>query len=251
MAHDKEHLLDNEVLDKLDHEVLAAMFCLPVMAINVFLHHRAGSLNLHHGGGEEGDKDDGLVENPPRLRCSCGETDALQFSKRTCDRHVPPRCRSCVKAEVENRQAAQREYADSTVIHCRTCENGFPLAHFSVTQRRKPKRKRRCQACAARRAEELRAEELARRAEELRICQLCQRNSVDQDCTQCARRLCLPCGGGACDEYGGKPHQLTPRENSPRSVHNAACNCLGCRADLHASSDSKPRDRTRTPRRHQ
>ena len=58
--------------------------------------------------------------------------------------------------------------------------------------------------------------------------------------------------GGSCEEYGGKPHQLTPRESSPRSVHNVACNCPGCRPDLHGSWESEsswqnvnePRDMT-------
>ena len=36
------------------------------------------------------------------------------------------------------------------------------------------------------------------------ICQLCQR--------KLAECLCLRCGGGACGEYGGESHQLTPRE---------------------------------------
>ena len=76
------------------------------------------------------------------------------------------------------------------------------------------------------------------------ICQLCQR--------KLAECLCLRCGGGACGECGGESHQLTPRESSPRSVHNVACNCPGCRPDLHGSWESEsswqnvnePRDMT-------
>ena len=34
--------------------------------------------------------------------------------------------------------------------------------------------------------------------------------------------------GDSCEEDGGRPHQLTPRESSPHSVHDAACNCPGC-----------------------